>query len=277
MRDEDSNICRCRARGRLKKEGVTIIVGDHAEFTPLSAGEGVLENILPRRNHLKRPQVANVDQVVIVCSPHDPPLSFHLLDRLLVQSEAQGLEAFICMNKLDLALNNELNSLRDVYGKAGYTVFGTSALKRQGIEQLAAIFKDRVSVLAGPSGVGKSSLLNCMQEGLTLRTGEISDRLGRGRHTTRHVELLPVDGGGLVADTPGFSQLELDGVLPRQLGHYFPEFESYAAHCRFNGCMHRSEPGCAVKAASEAEELSSVRYSSYLVILNEVFAQERSY
>ncbi len=274
---EDGKVYRCSARGRFKKEGVTIVVGDYTDFTPLTETEGVLEGILPRRTHLNRPQVANVDHLVVVCSPQEPPLSFQLLDRLLVMAESEGLHALICMNKQDLSEGNELSHLQAVYGKASYPVLGTSALRRQGIEELEEYFRDRITVLAGPSGVGKSSLLNCIQDDLALRTGEISDRLGRGRHTTRHVELIPLKTGGLVADTPGFSQLNIEGITAAALAGCFPEFDEFLGHCRFNGCMHRHEPGCAIKEALKSGEVNTERYQNYLIFLGEIDATERSF
>jgi ribosome biogenesis GTPase / thiamine phosphate phosphatase len=275
VRSEDGSLYRCRARGRLKKVGATIIVGDHADFTPLAAGEGVLEAILPRRSLLKRPNVANVDQVIMVCSPQDPPLALQLLDRLLVLAEIQGLHSVICMNKQDLSQKDELNMLRAIYWKAGYPVIGTSAKKSQGIEQFREFLRGRISVLAGPSGVGKSTLLNCMQEGLTLKTGRISEKMGRGRHTTTHTELIPLNHGGLVVDTPGFSQLDLEGLSVRDLANCYPEFDQFSANCRFNGCVHMSEPGCAVKDAVNTGDVPSERYHNYLVFMDEVSAPER--
>jgi ribosome biogenesis GTPase / thiamine phosphate phosphatase len=251
------------------------VVGDHVDFNPLAAGVGVLEAILPRRTLLKRPHVANVDQVIIVCSPQEPPLTLQLLDRLLVLAEIQGLQSVICMNKQDLSKENELNMLRAIYWKAGYPVIGTSAKKCQGIEQFREFLHDRISVLAGPSGVGKSTLLNCMQAGLSLRTGRTSEKMGRGRHTTTHTELISLDGGGLVVDTPGFSQLDLEGLAVTDLINCFPEFDQFSARCRFKMCLHKSEPGCAVKEAVNAGDVPSERYHNYIIFVDEVSARER--
>lgn len=277
VRTDDGNEYRCRARGRLKKDGVTLYVGDRAQISPLSANEGVLESVEPRASLLARPPVANVDQVMIVCAPQDPPLSLQLLDRLLVLAENRRLRAVICMNKEDLPHDEEEEFLRSLYGGAGYLLLMTSAKYKQGIEDVKQELCGRISVLAGPSGVGKSSLLNSIQPGLQLRVGEISERLKRGRHTTRHVELLMLDCGGLVADTPGFSQLDLSDVSSEDLPYCFPEFQAFAERCRFNGCLHREEPDCGVKAAVAAGEIGISRYENYLVFLDEVTAQERSY
>ncbi|MCR3923424.1 MAG: ribosome small subunit-dependent GTPase A, partial [Firmicutes bacterium] len=212
VRTTEGEEYRCRARGRLKQESTGIYVGDYVCFTHLADKEGVLEEIEPRRTLLARPSVANVDQVIIVCSPKDPPLSLQLLDRLLVLTESNQLRAVICVNKNDLSFE-KMTFFRKLYEvDAGYTVLFTSAKHKQGIDPLQRELCDRVSVMAGPSGVGKSSLLNEIQPGLQLRVGEVSEKSKRGRHTTRHVELLALHGGGLVADSPGFSQLELVDV-----------------------------------------------------------------
>ncbi|WP_318026062.1 ribosome small subunit-dependent GTPase A [Dethiobacter alkaliphilus] len=276
VQSDEGAVVRCRARGRFKKEGTTIHAGDRVRFTFLSETEGVLEEVKPRESFLVRPPVANVDQVMIVCAPQDPPLSLQLLDRLLVLAESQRLRSVICMNKDDLPHDKE-SALRDLYGGAGYTVLFTSALYGQGIEDAKQQLCKRITVLAGPSGVGKSSLLNRIQPGLQLKTAEISEKSKRGRHTTRHVELLTLDCGGLVADSPGFSQLDLSGVASEELPFFFPEFQDFSPQCRFKSCKHYNEPDCAVKDALERGEIASSRYNNYLVFLEEVMAQERSY
>lgn len=268
---------RCRARGRFKKTSTGIYVGDYVQFTRLNEREGVLEEIEPRRTLLLRPPVSNVDQVIIVCAPQDPPLSLQLLDRLLVLAEAQQLRAVICVNKDDLP-HADLAEFRRLYSDvAGYTVLFTSAKYNQGIELLRQELAERVSVLAGPSGVGKSSLLNRLQPGLELKTGAISEKSKKGRHTTRHVELLSLDSGGLIADSPGFSQLELTGLRSNNLSLYFPEFFPYIADCRFKSCTHHEEPACAVREAVGAGKIAPSRYDNYLFFLHEVKQQERSY
>ncbi len=276
VRTEDGKVLRCRARGRFKKEGINIMVGDRVEVAFLSAAEGVLEKVLARRTQLVRPPVANVDQLVAICSPRFPPLSLQVLDRLLVLAEAGGLGSIICLNKIDLAeTEEELTALQSIYAGSGYTVLATSALDGRGIDQLKDCLRGKITVVAGQSGVGKSSLLNRLQTGLDLRTGVISGRLGRGRHTTRHVELLPLDGGGMVADTPGFSQLDLAGVSSRALGQCFPELAGASVRCRFQGCRHRSEPECAVKEAVASGGIPAERYRNYLAFLAEIEETER--
>lgn len=274
---EDGTEYRCSARGTFKKEGVSLHVGDRVGITPLSAQEGVLEKVEPRETFLPRPQVANVEQVVIVCAPQNPQLSLQLLDRVLVLAENQQLRAVICMNKEDLPHVEAEVALRTLYESAGYLLLMTSAKYGRGIEELKRELSGRISVLAGSSGVGKSSLLNSIQPGLKLRTGEISKRLKSGCHTTRQVELLKLDCGGFVADTPGFSQLTLVAVSSQKLPFCFPEFFSFALQCRFNSCKHRDEPDCAVKKAVADGMIGSSRYKNYLVFLDEILAQERRY
>lgn len=248
------------------------------EYSELGNSMGVLEKIYPRKNSLSRPAVANIDQVILVCSPADPPFSYQLTDRILVLAESRGLSSVICMNKIDLAESEEeIAGLREIYENAGYLFICTSTLNGRGIEDLRPVFRDKISVLAGPSGVGKSSLVNALQKDLNLKTGGISAKLGRGRHTTRQVELLRLDGGGLVADTPGFSQLDLEGVSVKELPFCFPEFLMFSSRCRFNGCLHIDEPGCAVKHALAEKKITKTRYESYLALHAEAARQERSY
>lgn len=264
-------IYRCRARGRLRKDGEGLFVGDLVEFTPLHGTQGVLEKPERRRTLLKRPAIANVEQVVIVCSPQEPPLSLQLLNRLLVLAESRRLRTVICLNKNDLPGSSEAQDiLKEVFHAAAYPLVFTSALDGRGLQELKELLRGQISVLAGPSGAGKSSLLNRLLPGAKLRTGEVSEKLQRGRHTTRQVELLPLDDGGLVADTPGFSQLDLDEVDRASLPALFPEFSKYSSSCHFAGCGHHEEPDCAVKQAVCEGWLPAVRYKHYLAFLNEV-------
>ncbi len=267
-------VFRCRARGRLRKEG--LFAGDVVQFTPLNGGQGVLEKLESRSTLLKRPAIANAEQLVIVCSPQEPPLSLQLLNRLLVLAESRRLRSVICLNKFDLPGSDGAQKLlKEVLHAASYPLLFTSALDGRGLQELNELLRGRISVLAGPSGAGKSSLLNRLSPGAALRTGEVSEKLQRGRHTTRQVELLPLDGGGLVADTPGFSQLDLDEVDRSSLPGLFPEFRHFSGHCRFAGCRHQEEPDCAVKQAVNDGCLPAVRHEHYLVFLNEVTMRGR--
>lgn len=277
VRTADGSVFHCRARGRFKNDGIIPAVGDRVSFTQLSDTEGILEGVEARDSFILRPPVANLDQVVIICATQDPPLSLQLLDRLLVLVENHRLRAVICLNKDDLPRADDVHFLQSLYEGVGYTLLVTSAKELRGIDKLQQELCGRISVLAGLSGVGKSTLLNRIQPGLALRTGEVSEKMRTGKHTTRHVELLTLDCGGMVADTPGFSQLDLTNVKSDELRLCFPEFAGPATHCRFTTCKHVNEPGCAVKDAVATGTVASSRYNNYLTFLEEVTKQERSY
>jgi ribosome biogenesis GTPase len=253
----------CKPRGRLRQGAKDILPGDRVLF---QRELGVVEEILPRRVQLIRPPIANVDQVVIVFAGREPTIDFMLLDRLLVTVAAQDLGLVICFNKSDLARDPRSNLYREI----GYPTIYTSTVTGEGIDELQAHLEGKISCLAGPSGVGKSSLLNAIIPGAQLQTAKISQKMKRGRHTTRSVELLRLPNGGLVADTPGFSQLSLHHLERERLAHYFPEMGPLIPHCRFSGCLHDQEPDCAVRAAVEREELSPDRYDHYLAFLEEI-------
>jgi ribosome biogenesis GTPase len=269
-------IYRCAIRGKIRRQLGQALVGDRVRVQPVNAQEGVVEEILPRRTELIRPPVANVEQAVIVFAVKHPDPNLALLDRFLVQAQAAGVAPVICFNKIDLADAAELNIVNH-YKPAGHPIARVSAKTGINLDDLREILRGRITVLAGPSGVGKSSLLNALQPGLGLETGGISRKLKRGRHTTRHVELIPLAGGGLVADTPGFSSMFLPPMRREELAGYFPEFGVYEPQCRFAGCLHHREPGCAVKEAVVQGQISSLRYQHYLDLLTEVIEAERRY
>jgi len=272
---EDTYECSLRGRFRLKDQN--FLPGDRVKIASVGRGRGVIEEVLPRRNELIRPPVANVDQVVIVQAFARPEPNLALLDRLLVLTEHENIEPLICFNKVDLVAETIKTDIETVYRGAGYRVVVTGARAGIGIEELQGQLAARVSVFAGPSGVGKSSLLNAIQPGLLLKTGEGSQKIKRGRHTTRHVELLPLDNGGLVADTPGFSSLNLPVMRREELVTCFPEMIGKAHLCRFSSCLHKLEPECAIKAAVEAGEVDQRRYRHYLEFLAEVMENEKKY
>ncbi len=250
------------------------LVGDRIVFTPTEVGRGVIESVLPRRNTLTRPRVANIDQAVLIFALANPEPDLALMDRLLVWCCLEQVEALICFNKTDLIDRPAAGALAELYGRAGYRSLCTSALQGTGLDALRLELKDKISVLAGPSGAGKSTIINVLEPGLAQDTGELSRKLKRGRHTTRHVELLPV-AGGLVADTPGFSNLELPFLELPDLAGCFPEIQALASQCRFLDCLHRSEPDCAVKEALGGGLIDTGRYQHYLSFLTEVSLQER--
>jgi|SRR5690606_30817467 len=266
----------CRARGRLKKQGA-VITGDRVTVTAVG-DEGVVEDVEPRTSQLIRPAIANVDTAVVVMSLARPDPSLDLVDRILVMAEREKLDAIVVFNKMDLVQKAEAERIGAPYAEAGYPVLFTSAAQGVGIEKLKECLAGRVSILAGPSGAGKSSLLNALIPGASLRTADVSHKLKRGRHTTRHVSLLPLGEDGWVADSPGFSVLSFGAMDPRDLPAFYPDFARLAEGCRFTGCLHRSEPDCAVREAVEKGQLDEGRYRRYLRLLQEVeVAFERRY
>lgn len=266
----------CRLRGRIKRNKGAVVTGDYVEYQLLDDGTGVIESCLPRRTLLKRPAVANIDQVLITFAARQPDLNELLLNRFLVLAEWSRIpEIVICINKCDL-LEEGADFLQD-YVKAGYRLLMVSAHEGQGIDELRHLLANRVTVFAGPSGVGKSSLLNAVDSKLSLATGKISDKIKRGKHTTRAACLLPLPEGGTVVDTPGFSAAELESIDRSQLAFYFPEFRPYIEKCYYNTCTHSHEPDCAVKEAVEAGAISKARYDAYLNILQTINERKKAY
>ncbi|WP_106768179.1 ribosome small subunit-dependent GTPase A [Paenibacillus faecalis] len=275
---EDPSV-QCRARGIFKKRGVSPLVGDRVLYSLTENGEGTVEEILPRSSQLIRPPVANVHQAVLLFSVKEPDMNLLLLDKFLVHIEHSNLKALICLTKQDLADDSadSIEEVKRIYGKIGYEVVVTSALEGIGIEDVKELLAGQISVFSGQSGVGKSSLLNALMPGLSLETSEISIRLGRGRHTTRHVELIELDNGGFVADTPGFSQLDFVELGIEELSGCFREFIPYADNCKFRGCSHIHEPGCQVIQAKENGEIADSRYEHYVEFFTEMKDKKRRY
>lgn len=261
----------CKLRGRFKKDRENVYTGDMVEFSLLTPGEGVIERLLPRKNLLHRPAVANIDQVVIEFAVTDPEPHPLLIDRFLVMAEWSGIpDIVLCFNKCDLTACSEMEYLLSFYRKIGYTVLEVSAQEKLGLAELRKLLSGKETVFAGPSGVGKSSLLNAVDEKLGLQTGTISDKIKRGKHTTRLACLMPYGEDGVIVDTPGFSSLDLTEIPAEDLAGYFPEFADYLTGCRFRGCLHSHEPECALKNAVEQGTVSSERYQSYLRFLQEI-------
>jgi len=271
MPDDGGSIVQCRARGVFKKRGITPLVGDRVAFEVEATGEGTVTEIEPRTSELVRPPIANVDTAVLVFSTQEPAVSHQLLDRFLVHTELVGLTTIICFSKKDLSgTGEEIAQALSKYAAIGYEVFATSSLQRDGIQELAERLAGHISVFAGQSGVGKSTLLNAMIPGLNLETNEISHKLGRGKHTTRHVELIRLPQGGWIADTPGFSQLDFQQVEPEELAKGFREIHALSEDCKFRGCLHMTEPGCAVRQALADGKIDPSRYEHYKLFLQEV-------
>ncbi|MFD0867594.1 ribosome small subunit-dependent GTPase A [Paenibacillus residui] len=273
----------CRARGIFKKRNISPLVGDRVVYGLTENGEGTIDEILPRSTELIRPPVANVELAILVFSVAEPAISLPLLDKFLVHTESAGLETVLVFTKHDLLAAGMVHSdsgfgdIRSLYESIGYPIVTTSAQAGSGLEEIRTRLQGRISVFAGQSGVGKSSLLNALVPELRLETSEISHRLGRGRHTTRHVELIALEPDGWVADTPGFSQLDFMNVEAEQLADCFREFRSYSEGCRFRGCLHQHEPGCKVREAVDADEIASTRYNHYLTFLTEIRDKKRRY
>ncbi|MFZ7103110.1 MAG: ribosome small subunit-dependent GTPase A [Peptococcaceae bacterium] len=268
----------CSLRGKNRIKQVRFLPGDRVAFEVLSENTGVIKEVLARKNELVRPPIANVDQVIIVASAANPEPDFWLVDRLTILALWNEIEPVICFNKGDLVAKEKIDLYQEIYKKAQFKVIMTSTKLGIGIGPLKSILQNKTSVLAGPSGVGKSSILNAVQPGLHLQTGEISEKLKRGKHTTRHVELLALSLGGLVADTPGFSSLNLPPEIMREeLSFLFPDFDDYRDKCRFSTCLHKEEPQCMVRESVKNGELSKIRYNNYLAFLVEVIQQERSF
>ena len=267
----------CRAKGIFRKDGIKPLVGDEVEIEILDEEEktGNVTEILPRKNELIRPAAANVDQALVIFALVQPKPNFMLLDRFLVMMARAGIPATICFNKKDLAKEEEMDFLLRTYTGCGYPVLFSSALEKDGLERLREYLHGKTTVVAGPSGVGKSSLTNCLQSGIQMETGEISRKLGRGKHTTRHAQLIPVDQDTYLMDTPGFSFLYLEDMEKEELKEYFAEFLSYEGKCRFQGCVHIHEPGCAVKEALEDGQISRLRYENYMALYEELEEKRR--
>ncbi|MCI9085473.1 MAG: ribosome small subunit-dependent GTPase A [Clostridia bacterium] len=252
------NVYECKARGLFRKKRITPTIGDVVEIET-SGEKGSIVDILDRRSYLVRPPVANIDTMLLVVAAAAPEPSLFLIDKMLVNAEINNIHPVLCINKTDLEKRNDIKKL---YENAGYEVFCVSAEKNKGTDKLKKYLGGRTTAFAGLSGVGKSSLLSIITED-TLETGDVSEKIQRGRHTTRHVELFELNNGGFVLDTPGFSSLELEGIKADELWEYFPEMRNYRDECRFRGCSHINEPDCVIKNKVESGEIASTRYESY--------------
>ena len=268
----ETKVIQCRSRGVFRKNKVNPLVGDEVIFQAENDLEGYILEVKERKNSLVRPPVANVDQAILVFSATEPDFSTALLDRFLVLIEFNQIRPIICITKIDLLTEAEKQSLEQVvqdYERAEYDVILTSSETDEGLEELIPFLNGVITVFAGQSGVGKSSLLNALRPDLELKTDQISNHLGRGKHTTRHVELIPI-GDGLVADTPGFSSLEFTDIEQEDLNNCFPEIRKLSEACKFRGCLHLAEPKCAVKKGLENGEVPSFRYQHYKEFLEEI-------
>ena len=260
----DGTLIACRARGKFRHKKIVPLVGDRVEITRLEGNTGMVDEILPRKNEFLRPAVANIDQLVIIVSGATPVTDPFLIDRMTSLAEGKGCESIICINKCDLERADELF---DIYTAVGFPTVRVSAETGEGIDTLANLISGKVSAFTGNSGVGKSSILNKLEPGFSLSVGQVSEKLGRGRHTTRHVELFRLQNGAVVADTPGFSSFDTDQTEVRMketLAATFREFKPYLEDCRFVGCAHVKEKGCAIRAALKEGKIPPSRHASYV-------------
>lgn len=267
----------CKAKGIFRKLHVKPLVGDDVELSVLDekVKEGNVDAVFPRRSTLIRPEVANIDQALVLFAVRQPAPNLNLLDRFLVMMERQGLPSLICFNKADLLPCAEEEQLRRTYGGCGYRLLFTSAKEGRGIGELQSLLRGRTTAMAGPSGVGKSSLTNLLQTDVRMETGAVSEKIARGRHTTRHSELIRIEEDTYIMDTPGFSSLELLPMEKEELRHCYPEFAPYEGTCRFQGCVHIHEPGCQVTEALEKGKISRERYANYCLLYEELKGQKR--
>lgn len=268
----ETGIFECKAKGIFRKEKIKPLVGDNVELELLDMRDmtGNITAIFPRKNELIRPAVANIDQAMVIFAADKPKPNFNLLDRFLIMMEQRQVETIICFNKKDLVAQEETDRLRHIYQHCGYRVLSVSAKEQEGLEQIQEVLADKTTTVAGPSGVGKSSLINLLSPEADMETGVLSEKIDRGKHTTRHSQLLCIDQGTYIMDTPGFSSLYLMGIEAEELKFYFREFQSYEPFCRFQGCCHIHEPDCAVKESVAEGKISSIRYDNYTMLYEEL-------
>ena len=273
----ESGVYECKAKGVFRKEKIKPLVVDNVRIEILDEENktGNIVEIFPRKNELIRPAVANIDQALVVFAVTKPTPHFNLLDRFLVMMERKEIPVVLCFNKKDIATSPEIAELEAIYEKCGYPIVFTSAREQENIEEIRRLLLKKTTAIAGPSGVGKSSLINLLQNQVQMETGTISRKIERGKHTTRHSELIAVDADSYIMDTPGFSSLYVNDFEKEELKYYFREFASYEGQCRFQGCDHVHEPGCAVKEALEEGKIHPVRYKNYLEMYTELKEKKR--
>lgn len=272
----ERGVIECKGRGIFKKDGITLAVGDQVEIELIEdeADKGVINSILPRKNHFIRPPIVNVETFVVVFAPKKPKPNFILIDKFLIMAEMNGIEPIICLNKCDLASEEEIDEIRSIY-ESTYPVVAISCETGEGLDKLKKIISGKRTALAGPSGVGKSTILNCLHPEAKMETGDISKKTSRGKHTTRHAEIFQIEGGGMIYDTPGFTSFEILEAEEDNLMHYYPEIEKYTGKCRYDNCRHMKEPECAVRSAVKEGIIHKLRYNSYVANMDEIRSKKK--
>lgn len=269
---EGAGLYECKAKGAFRKQKIKPLVGDNVEIAVIDEANklGNVEKILPRKNELIRPAVSNIDMALVIFASAKPDPNFNLLDRFLCMMEYQKVPVTICFNKIDLVDQEKLKEYSGIYEPAGYNVIFTCTKTKEGLGSIMSLLEGKTTTVAGPSGVGKSSIINCLQSDITMETGTISEKIERGKHTTRHSEIIPVSHDTYIMDTPGFSSMDVPGFEKEDLWTCYPEFVRHEPYCRFIGCSHINEPDCGVKAAVEDGEISPVRYENYKLLYEEL-------
>lgn len=274
---QDGAVYTCKAKGGFRKDKITPLVGDNVEFeiTDADVMEGNITDILPRRNSLVRPATANIDQALVVFAAAKPDPNFNLLDRFLVMMQKQNIHTIVCFNKIDIVGDDDIRMLKKIYELCGHEVMFMSVREKDGVEAISKVLEGKTTVLAGPSGVGKSSLMNLLAPEANMETGELSQKIERGKQTTRHTELIKIAPETYLCDTPGFTSLYVTDIAKEEIRDYFVEFNQYKDYCRFDSCRHIKEPGCAVKEALAEGKISKIRYENYCLMYNELEKQEK--
>lgn len=274
---EKNKVYECKAKGLFRNQKIKPLVGDDVVINTEDQpdGKGTVVEILPRKNELVRPAVTNVDQAMVIFAAAEPNPNLNLLDRFLIMMQKQKVNVIVCFNKMDIVTEGEISLLKETYLRCGYEVLFTSMLQKDGISLVYDKMKGKTTVLAGPSGVGKSTFINIVQPEAKMETGEISEKIKRGKHTTRHSELIYIEEDTYIMDTPGFSSLYIEEIEKEELKDYFVEFREYENGCRFIGCNHLNEPKCAVKEALKEQKISKLRYENYVTLYEELKNQKR--